>query len=98
MTSDDLQVDGTNIELVAEGPAQGPGVLLLHPFPLHGGAWDGLRAALAAAGMRAASFDAPGFGGSPARGAPLEMDALARIAAAALDALALPRAALVGCS
>src|SRR5262249_16132412 len=52
----------------------------------------------AAVGLCAAALDAPGFGGTPALGQPLTMDILADLGAAALDALAVRRAAIVGCS
>lgn len=99
-----LQFDGRPARLISEeaaGSAAAPGaplVLFLAPYPLHGAAWEGLLGACAAAGFRAAAVDPPGFGGTPARGAPLGMDDLARLAAASLDALGAARCALVGCS
>jgi pimeloyl-ACP methyl ester carboxylesterase len=73
-------------------------VLFAHPFGLDGRAWDALRAACEAAGLRTAALDAPGFGGSPARKMPLTMETLASLFARAMDALGAQRAALVGCS
>ena len=99
-----LVFEGRPARLIVQGPAgraapQGAQpVLLLAPYPLHGAGYQSLLAACAAAGFRAAALDAPGFGGTPARGVPLQMDDLARLAAAALDALGAPRAVLVGCS
>src|SRR5205085_3946848 len=69
-----------------------------HPFPLHSEVWDEMLAACAASGLCAAALDAPGFGGTPARGEPLTMEALAGLGAGALDTLGARRAAIVGCS
>lgn len=93
-----LTFEGRAAHLVAAGPAAGPVVLFAHPFPLHGGAWEGMMSACASAGLRAAAVDVPGFGQTPARGRALTMDDFARLLAAALDALGAPAAALVGCS
>lgn len=84
--------------LRVEGPAGAPVALFFHPFPLHADAWDEMLAACAAAGLCAAALDAPGFGGTPARGEPLTMEALAELGACALDTLGARRAAIVGCS
>jgi pimeloyl-ACP methyl ester carboxylesterase len=93
-----LQWDGGPVRAWVRGPDTAPVVLLLHPYPLSGDCWTGLGEALAAAGLRALAFDAPGFGGSPARGRPLSVDGLAQIAARALSAVGAARCALVGCS
>ncbi|GAC1339263.1 MAG: alpha/beta fold hydrolase [Myxococcales bacterium] len=98
MAALDLPSDHGPVHLVASGPAQAPLVLFAHPFGLDGSAWDELRAACVAAGLRTAALDAPGFGRSPARGEPLTMEALAGLQARAIDALGATRAALVGCS
>ena len=95
---------GHPARLIVEEPAPGaavhgaPPVLFLAPYPLHGASYEGMLAACAGAGFRAAAVDPPGFGGTPARGAPLLVDDLARLAAAALDALGVQRAVLAGCS
>lgn len=88
--------DGRPALLRVEGPADGPVALFFHPFPLHSDVWEELLAACAAAGICAAALDAPGFGGTPALGRPLTMDALAGLGAAALDALGARQAAVVG--
>jgi len=90
--------DGRPALLRVEGPPGAPVALFLHPFPLHSDAWEEMLAACAGAGLCAAAVDAPGFGGTPPLGRPLTMEALADLAAAALDALAARRAAVVGCS
>ncbi|HUJ25068.1 MAG TPA: alpha/beta fold hydrolase [Myxococcales bacterium] len=84
--------------LRVEGPAGAPVALFFHPFPLHADAWTDMLAACAASGLCAAALDAPGFGGTPARGEPLTMDTLAELGACALDTLGARRAAIVGCS
>ena len=84
--------------LRVEGPAAAPLALFFHPFPLHSEVWDEMLAACAASGLCAAALDAPGFGGTPARGEPLTMEALAGLGAGALDTLGARRAAIVGCS
>jgi 3-oxoadipate enol-lactonase len=91
-----LQFEGKPAALRAEGT--GPVVLFAHPFPLDGRCWDDLVARCASAGLRGAAVDAPGFGQTPALGRPCTMDDLARLYAAALDALEAPSATLVGCS
>jgi 3-oxoadipate enol-lactonase len=93
-----LEFEGRPARLVAEGTPGAPLVLFLAPYPLHGGCWADLLTACAGAGLRAAAIDSPGFGGTPARGQPLAMDDLARLAAAALDALGEKSAAVAGCS
>jgi pimeloyl-ACP methyl ester carboxylesterase len=90
--------DGRPALLRIEGPEGAPAALFFHPFPLHADAWEPMLSACAAAGIRAAALDAPGFGGTPALGRTMTMDHLATLGAAALDALAVRRAAIVGCS
>src|ERR1700681_640143 len=82
----------------AEGPVGAKTVLFLHPFPLDGSCWSDFLGRCAAAGLRGAAVDAPGFGQSIAAGRPCTMDDLARLAAAALDALGAKSAMLAGCS
>ena len=90
--------DGRPARLRVEGLPTAPVALFLHPFPLHADCWDETLTACAAAGLCAAALDAPGFGGTPPLGQPLTMDILADLGAAALDALSVRRAAIVGCS
>jgi pimeloyl-ACP methyl ester carboxylesterase len=84
--------------LRAEGAAGARTVLFLHPFPLDGSCWSDYLGRCATAGLRGAALDAPGFGESVAAGRPFTMDDLARLAAAALDALGAKSATLAGCS
>jgi pimeloyl-ACP methyl ester carboxylesterase len=90
--------DGHPVLLRVEGPAGAPLALFFHPFPLHADAWNDMLLACAAAGLRAAALDAPGFGGTPPIEGPLTMDFMADMGAAALDSLGANRAAIVGCS
>jgi pimeloyl-ACP methyl ester carboxylesterase len=90
--------DGRPALLRVEGPAGAPVALFLHPFPLHIDTWDEVLKACGRSGLCAAALDAPGFGGTPALGAPLSMESIADLAACALDVLGAKRAALVGCS
>jgi pimeloyl-ACP methyl ester carboxylesterase len=92
-----LRFEGRPARLRAEGPP-GRTVLFAHPFPLDETCWHELLHGCAGLGWRAAAVDAPGFGGTPPLGRPCTMDDLARLFAAALDALAARSAALVGCS
>ena len=92
-----LRFEGRPARLRAEGPP-GRAVLFAHPFPLDGTCWEEMLRGCAALGWRAAAVDAPGFGGTPPLGRPCTMDDLARLLAAALDALGARSAALVGCS
>jgi 3-oxoadipate enol-lactonase len=93
-----LRFDGRDAYLGVDGPAGAETVLFLHPFPLDASCWTDYLGRCARAGRRGAAVDAPGFGLSPAAGRPVTMDDLARLAAAALDALGAKRATLVGCS
>jgi pimeloyl-ACP methyl ester carboxylesterase len=91
-----LRFEGRPAGLRAKG--KGPVVLFAHPFPLDGSCWTEMIDRCAAAGLRGAAVDAPGFGRTPALGRACTMDDLARLLAGALDALAAPSATLVGCS
>jgi pimeloyl-ACP methyl ester carboxylesterase len=90
--------EGRPALLRVEGPAKAPAALFFHPFPLHSDVWEEMLSACAAAGVCAAALDAPGFGGTPPLGRTMTMDSLAGLGAAALDALGIRRAAIVGCS
>ena len=92
-----LRFEGRPARLRAEG-RPGRTALFAHPFPLDSNCWDELMAECAALGWRVAAVDCPGFGGTPALGRPCTMDDLARLFAAALDALSAPAATLIGCS
>ena len=93
-----LQFEGRRAHLRAAGPDGAKTVLFVHPFPLDGSCWDDFLVRCERKGLRGVAVDAPGFGGTPALGRPCTMDDVARLFAAALDALGARSAALVGCS
>ncbi len=78
---------------------QGEPVLLLHPFPFHGGIWDGQLERLSGR-MRLIAPDMRGFGGSEADpgDGPLTMEQHADDAAALLDHLGIEAATVCGVS
>ncbi len=88
--------DGRPALLRVEGPVGAKAALFFHPFPLHADVWEELLLSCAAQGLCAAALDAPGFGGTPPLGEPLTMETIARFGAAALDALGVTRASIVG--
>ena len=92
-----LRFEGRPARLRVEGSPDRT-VLFVHPFPFDGTCWDELMLGCAGFGWRAAAVDAPGFGGTPALGRPCTMDDLARLQAAARDALGARSAARGGCS
>src|SRR5512143_351018 len=89
------KVDGTEIKFDVRG--SGPVLLLLHAFPLGLFMWDPQADALSRS-CRVARFDARGFGGSALGGEPFTMERIADDAAAILDALAVEKAVVGGCS
>lgn len=92
-------------ELGYDDRGKGDAVVLLHPFPFARALWDEIATPLAAR-FRVLSVDARGFGESdlrasyptPGSSAPYEIIDLADDLAALLDALAIPRAAVLGMS
>ncbi|HVX96108.1 MAG TPA: alpha/beta fold hydrolase [Polyangia bacterium] len=86
-----------------EDRGTGEAVVLLHPFPFGRDLWAGrggaedVTAALARR-FRVLAIDARGFGESELGGAPYSVAELADDLAALLDALAIPRAAVLGMS
>ncbi len=80
------------------GPADGPGVLLLHGFPQLSLEWTAQLAALGAAGYHAVAPDQRGYAASnrPEAVAAYAMDELVADVVAMLDALGWERAHLVG--
>ena len=89
------KVQGTEIKYEVRG--SGPLLLLLHAFPLGMFMWDPQADALSET-HRVARFDARGFGGSALGGEPFTMERIADDAAAVLDALAVEKAVVGGCS
>ncbi len=80
---------------LAQGPEDGPLVLLLHGFPELSRSWRHQLPALAAAGYRAVAPDLRGYGGTDALG-PYDVRTLARDVDALIGALGRERATVVG--
>jgi len=75
---------------------EGAPLVLLHQAPMTSGQFDNVYAPLAKRGFKAIGIDMPGFGMSdPAPGTPTVTD-YAQVVPCVLDALGIPRAALLG--
>lgn len=90
-----LRANGASFAALADGPAEGPLVLLLHGFPELSRSWQHQLPVLAAAGYRAVAPDLRGYGGSERRG-PYDLGTLAADAAGMVTALGRDRAVVVG--
>ncbi len=90
-----LTLDGRTLAYLDTGGA-GPALLLVHAFPLRGAMWRAQLDALAP-GVRGLAPDLPGFGGS-SPGGTASVDAWADRLVRLLDALAIDRAIVGGCS
>ncbi len=90
--------NSADIQLYYEDRGSGKPVVLIHGWPLSGGAWERQSAMLLAAGFRVITYDRRGFGRSSAPAAGYDYDTLAGDTAKLLDTLALRDAALVGFS
>jgi pimeloyl-ACP methyl ester carboxylesterase len=91
----ELRANGLQFAALADGPPNGPLVLLLHGFPELGRSWRHQLPALAGAGYRAVAPDLRGFGGTDAR-PPYDLDTLSLDVVALVHALGHERATLVG--
>jgi pimeloyl-ACP methyl ester carboxylesterase len=93
-----LEASGLTFDAVADGPADGRLVLLLHGFPQSSREWAGVMRALAAAGCRAVAPDQRGYspGARPAQVGDYAMGALVGDALGMLDQLGADRADIVG--
>ncbi len=80
---------------LAQGPAGGPLVVLLHGFPELARSWRHQLPALAGAGYRAVAPDLRGYGGSDVAG-PYDVETLTADLAALVRALGRPSATIVG--
>ncbi|MEX2181494.1 MAG: alpha/beta hydrolase [Gemmatimonadaceae bacterium] len=89
--------DGLTLRVLEAGPAAGPPVLLLHGWAVTAYLWRHNILALAAAGHRVVAPDLHGHGLSDAPAAPgsYRLEAFVRSVLGLMDALALPRAAIV---
>lgn len=88
-----VTVDDAAIDVAADG--DGAAIVLIHGFPLSREIWDGQVPALAS-DCRVIRPDLRGCGESSAPGGPYLMETLAADVAAALDAMKIERAAIVG--
>ncbi len=91
-----LQANGIDFFALADGPAAGPLVLLLHGFPELSLSWRHQLPALGAAGLRAVAPDLRGYGRSGGREGPFDLRTLADDVAGLVAALGRTRAAVVG--
>lgn len=90
-----LRSNGISFFALAEGPEDGPLVLLLHGFPELSRSWSHQLPALAAAGYRAVAPDLRGYGKSSKVG-PYDLGTLSRDVAGLVRALGRARATVVG--
>jgi pimeloyl-ACP methyl ester carboxylesterase len=91
-----VETDGARIHYAAFG--DGPPVILLHGGMSHAGHFGKQVPALVAAGHRVVAIDSRGHGQSTWDGRPFSYDLLAADTLAVMDALGIPRAAIVGWS
>jgi non-heme chloroperoxidase len=90
--------NSADIELYYEDRGSGKPVLLVHGWPLNGGAWERQSAMLLASGFRVITYDRRGFGRSSAPEAGYDYDTLAGDTAKIIDKLGLTELTLVGFS
>jgi epoxide hydrolase 4 len=90
-----LRANGIRFAALADGPEDGPLVLLLHGFPELSRSWRSQLPALAAAGYRAVAPDLRGYGGTESHG-PYDLKTLAADAAGLIEALGRQSAVVVG--
>jgi epoxide hydrolase 4 len=90
-----LRANGIRFEALAEGPEDGPLVLLMHGFPELARSWRHQLPALAHAGYRAVAPNMRGYDGTEARG-PYDLRTLGNDAAGLIEALGRERGTVVG--
>jgi pimeloyl-ACP methyl ester carboxylesterase len=90
-----LHANGIRFAAVADGPEDGPLVLLLHGFPELCRSWRHQLPALAGAGYRAVAPDLRGYGETESRG-PYDLRTLAADVAGLIEALGREHAVVVG--
>ena len=90
--------NSADIQLYYEDRGSGKPVILIHGWPLSGGAWERQSAMLLAAGFRVITYDRRGFGRSSAPEAGYDYDTLAGDTAKIIDTLGIRDATLVGFS
>jgi pimeloyl-ACP methyl ester carboxylesterase len=93
-----IPVNGTTLDVLESGPADGPLVVLLHGFPELGYSWRHQVPALAAAGYRLLVPDMRGMGGSdaPPDIADYSMTTLARDVVGLIDHGSVDEAVVIG--
>src|SRR3954464_13841440 len=95
-----LQVDVGDLtfDVRADGPEDGPPVLLLHGFPETSLSWAAMTPLLTIAGLRVYAPDQLGYspGARPAEVGAYSMPNLAQVTADLMTAMAVPRADVVG--
>jgi pimeloyl-ACP methyl ester carboxylesterase len=90
-----LTANGIGFHALADGPADGPLVLLLHGFPELGRSWRHQLPALGGAGYRAVAPDLRGYGKTELHG-PFDLPTLVDDAVGLVAALDRERAVVVG--
>jgi pimeloyl-ACP methyl ester carboxylesterase len=90
-----LHANGIRFHALADGPENGPLLLLLHGFPELARSWHWQLPALAAAGYRAVAPDMRGYGGTDKTG-PFDLWTLAADVAALVRAFGREKAVIVG--
>ncbi|HEX2688714.1 MAG TPA: alpha/beta hydrolase [Kofleriaceae bacterium] len=90
--------NSADIQLYYEDRGSGKPVVLIHGWPLSGGAWERQSAVLLAAGFRVITYDRRGFGRSSAPEGGYDYDTLSGDLAKIVDALGLRDATLIGFS
>jgi pimeloyl-ACP methyl ester carboxylesterase len=90
-----IAVDGLRVHALADGPADGPLIVLLHGFPELARSWRHQLPALAEAGYRAVAPDQRGYGDTDMRG-PYDANTLARDVVGLVRALGRERAVVIG--
>ncbi len=95
METIEVEANGIRFAALADGPEDGPLVLLFHGFPESSASWTAQLPALAAAGLRAVAPDLRGYGGTDKRG-PYDMRTLTDDVVGLIRALGRERASLVG--
>lgn len=93
-----MRIRGFDFDVRTEGDPAGETVVLLHGFPQHAGAWDGVWPALVAAGYRVVMPDQRGYspGARPEGRAAYAGQELAKDVVGLLDGLGIDRAHVVG--
>src|SRR6476659_686539 len=88
--------NSTSIDLYYEDQGKGSPVVLIHGWPLNGGAWEKQTAALLAAGHRVITYERRGFGRSSKPSVGYNYDTFAADLNTLLSALDLTGVSLVG--